>query len=264
MAKRANHMNSRTAVPSSSRDVLAPKTGHLIARNLRRLIIRGELQEGDALPPETELLEQFQVSRPTLREALRVLESEGFVEVRRGAHGGARVHVPTEQAAARQIGFLLQHRGTTLSDVYEARVVLEAPAAGLAAKRRTASDLARLGALLQREEEMEGDAEAALEAHHDFHTAIVEMAGSKTIEIMSAMIETIVHEAIPAFVHGPVDESARRRLTRKAHRTHEALVQLVADRDATGAEQLWRKHLAEGGDAMLHGLSETSVLELLT
>src|SRR4051794_4843957 len=165
--------NSRQPLPTSARNVLAPKTGELIARNLRRLIIRGELQKGDALPPESELLEQFQVSRPTLREALRVLESEGFVEVRRGVHGGARVCLPTEQAAARQIGFLLQHRGTMLSDVYDARVIVEAPAAGLAAKRRTQSDLASLQALVEREGEVANDLAASLEAHHEFHAAIV-------------------------------------------------------------------------------------------
>ena len=62
-----------------------PKMAELVAAHLRRQIVRGDLQEGDALPPETVLMEQFGVSRPTLREAFRVLESEALISVRRGA-----------------------------------------------------------------------------------------------------------------------------------------------------------------------------------
>ena len=65
--------------------VKVPKTAELVAAQLRRQIVRGDLREGDALPPEATLMEQFAVSRPTLREAFRVLESEALISVRRGA-----------------------------------------------------------------------------------------------------------------------------------------------------------------------------------
>ena len=81
--------------------VKVPKTAELVATQLRNQIIRGELREGDALPPESTLMEQFAVSRPTLREAFRVLESEALISVRRGARGGARVHAPNGDVAAR-------------------------------------------------------------------------------------------------------------------------------------------------------------------
>ncbi|EIV96383.1 transcriptional regulator, partial [Frankia sp. QA3] len=61
------------------RHVRVPKTAELVAAHLRRQIVRGELHEGDALPPEAVLMEQFGVSRPTLREAFRVLESEALI-----------------------------------------------------------------------------------------------------------------------------------------------------------------------------------------
>ena len=105
--------------------VRVPKTAELVAAHLRRQIVRNELHEGDALPPEAVLMAQFGVSRPTLREAFRVLEAEGLISVRRGAHGGARVHTPDVDVAARYAGLVLEHRGATLSDVYEAAGLLD-------------------------------------------------------------------------------------------------------------------------------------------
>src|SRR3954465_11097707 len=126
-----------------------PKMAEPIADQLRKQIVRGELKEGDALPSESELLDRFHVSRPTLREAFRVLESEALITGRRGAHGGARVQVPDIDVAARYAGFILEHRGTTLDDVFHARILIEPPVIGLLALRRTDEDVARLRAALE-------------------------------------------------------------------------------------------------------------------
>ena len=86
---------------------------------------------------------QFGVSRPTLREAFRVLEAEGLISVRRGAHGGARVHTPDVDVAARYAGLVLEHRGATLADVYEAAGLIEPPAPRLLPRStRTPTSLA--------------------------------------------------------------------------------------------------------------------------
>src|SRR4051794_8165047 len=68
-------------------NVRVPKTAELVARRIRRQIVTGELKEGDALPPESQLMADFTISRPTLREAFRILESEALITVRRGARG---------------------------------------------------------------------------------------------------------------------------------------------------------------------------------
>ena len=122
---------SEVAGVDGLRPMRLPKMAELIADRLRRQIVRGELREGDALPPESELLERFDVSRPTLREAFRVLESESLITVRRGAHGGARVQVPNIDVAARFAGFILEHRETTLDDVYQSRILIEPPIVGM-------------------------------------------------------------------------------------------------------------------------------------
>jgi len=100
-----------------------------IADELRGLIVSGELCEGDSLGHEPDLVERFGVSRPSLREALRILEAEGLVTVVRGVRGGVVVHQPDERMTARTAALVLQSRNVSLSDVFEARGLLEPVAA---------------------------------------------------------------------------------------------------------------------------------------
>src|SRR6201995_6135095 len=102
--------------------VRVPKAGELVATQLRRQIVRGDLREGDALPSEAVLMERFGVSRPTLREAFRILEAEDLISVKRGSRGGARVTQPSLSVAARYVGLLLQVQGTTIAEIGRAHV----------------------------------------------------------------------------------------------------------------------------------------------
>src|SRR3984957_18169605 len=94
--------------------VRAPKTGELIATHLRRQIVRGDLRPGETLPAESQLMEQFGGSRPTLPEPFRLLEAEALIRVRPGSRGGARVVSPDASVAARYVGLLLQMQGATI------------------------------------------------------------------------------------------------------------------------------------------------------
>jgi len=110
-----------------------------IADEIRGLIIDGELVEGELLGHEPELIERFGVSRPSLREALRILEAEGFITVVRGVRGGVVVHQPSERMTARTAAMVLQARNVSLADVFEARALVEPLAARTIAgsRRRT-------------------------------------------------------------------------------------------------------------------------------
>jgi DNA-binding FadR family transcriptional regulator len=117
--------------------VRSPKTAELVAQTLRKMIVDGQLTDGDFLPYEADLMTHFQVSRPTLREAVRVLESDRLVEVRRGSRTGARVRVPGPEIVARPAALLLALSGTTLGDVMTARIGIEPYAARLLAEEGT-------------------------------------------------------------------------------------------------------------------------------
>ena len=128
-----------------------PKMADRVATVLRRMFIRGELAEGTMLPPESELMERFGVSRPTLREAFRVLESESLIQVQRGVRGGARVTRPRRETLARYAGLILEYEAVTVKDVYDARVTLEVPMVEQLAKDRNPKVIAELEQIVERE-----------------------------------------------------------------------------------------------------------------
>ena len=175
--------------------VRVPKTAEVVADVLRRQIVRGELAEGDLLPAEPALMRRFGVSRPSLREAMRVLESEQLVAVRRGARGGVRVCRPSLAVAATHLGLLMQVEGVTLADVFGARVAIEPVAVRLLAgspKRQPA--VAELRELLAREGDVVGDPAAYAEATTLWHRRLVEASGNKTLALLWGALHQVLAE----------------------------------------------------------------------
>lgn len=252
-------MNAVTGIST----VRVPKAGEMVAAHLRRQIVRGELKEGDQLPPESVLMEQFGVSRPTLREAFRILEAEGAISVRRGVRGGARVQVPSVGIAARNVGLLLQYRGALLSDVYDVRAVLEPAAARMAATRRTSADLARLEEALERHRTSMDDPGGAFSADAEFHRLIVEMSGSETLQVLTAMLTDIIREGDKSYADTH-DWQHEQELAKIALRAHTRLVEFIRKRNGEQAEDLWRKHLAESAKVVLGDRAAATVVELLS
>jgi DNA-binding FadR family transcriptional regulator len=130
----------KRVAPIAKDGVRIPKTAEVVANQIRQRIIRGELKEGDALPQETELTLQFRISRPTLREALRILESDGLLDISRGTRRGALIRRPDIKIAARHANLVLQVDNVSLDDD-------RAYGAALAAFHRTLVDLAGLRSL---------------------------------------------------------------------------------------------------------------------
>lgn len=223
-----------------------PTAAQLVADAIRRRIITGELDDGESLPPEAALIEQYGVSRPTFREALRILQSETLISIRRGSRGGARVNAPTIEPIARQAGLLLQHQGTTLGDVYEARLILEPPAAARLAGTTKATKKA-LRAALEEEEAAAADPAAFGHASGAFHEAVVRLAGNSTM----ALFAGILHEIIDAHSESvyPADRDAPER-TERSGAAHRRLVELVEAGNAARAEAHWRRHMEEIGSRM--------------
>ncbi|MGA8251891.1 MAG: GntR family transcriptional regulator, partial [Mycobacterium sp.] len=126
--------------PDARRRLSAPRIAEIVADELRRQIIDGELSDGDLLPRQEVLVEQFNVSLVSLREALRILETEGLVSVRRGNRGGAVVHAPAKTSTAYMLGLLLQSESVAVADLGFALQELEPACAALAARRPDRAD----------------------------------------------------------------------------------------------------------------------------
>lgn len=237
--------------------VRAPKTAELIARRLRRRIVQGELETGSALPSEVELMEQFGVSRPTLREAFRILEAENLITVRRGARGGAQVTAPDAAVAARYVGVLLQMQGTTIEDVYEARMVSEPECAAMLARRRTKQDLADLRVCVDElEEAVVSGPQATLgpdawsHLTFRFHELLLERCRNQTLAVQGAVLHDIVttHHFAGVSEGFGLDESAEE--FKRAIRSYRKLIKLVDQRDAEGAKKHWRTHMENAAKAL--------------
>jgi DNA-binding FadR family transcriptional regulator len=240
------------------------RAASVIAGQLRRLIIRGELTEGEALPSESELLKQFGVSRPTLREAIRVLESESLVVVKRGTRGGIEVSVPRVETAAHYAGLVLEYRHATTADVFAAAAAIEAPCVAMLARTRTASDLKRLRASVESEREARDNPRLVLERQNEFHRMVIDMAGNQTLTVLSDVLRHIIEVATQRYISDPALGGANKSpAAASGTRTHSQVVELIAAKDASGAEALWRKHiLATSARLRAAGVAD-SVLDLL-
>jgi DNA-binding FadR family transcriptional regulator len=241
-----------------------PKMADIVAGDLRRQIVSGALKEGDPLPPEDQLMEHAGVARTTVREALRILESEGLLVVRRGAGGGARIKAPSVSNVARYIGLVLQAEGATLHDVFDARLMLEAPAAGMLARARDRDDIvASLRRALDDEEAALDEPVELSHAYGRFHNLIVQLSGSQTFEVLTSVSNRLIQVQADRYMRAEAAQPERRVASDLAHRAHIHFVELVVAGAAQDAEELWRKHLAAGERELRAGPDVDSVLDLL-
>jgi DNA-binding FadR family transcriptional regulator len=243
--------------------VKVPKTAELVATQLRNQIVRGELREGDALPPESALMEQFAVSRPTLREAFRVLESEALISVRRGARGGARVHAPNGDVAARYAGLVLQFRGTTLADVYEARKAIELPAIERLARERPEDAIRELDDNLTAARTHIDEPATVIRLQGEFHLVLVRHGGNQTLSMFADMLHHIIALHNQVYVGRWAGTPTERKGAKQGERTHERLVEFLRAGDAVGAADLWCRHIDAVGNFVSRGTEARTVLDLL-
>jgi len=237
-----------------------PKMADRVATQLRRMFIKGEIPEGTMLPPESELMERFGVSRPTLREAFRVLESESLIEVQRGVRGGARVTRPRRKTLARYAGLILEYEGVTLKDVYDARMALETPMVVQLAKVRNPSVIAELEDIVDRESQLEPGSDA-VDQLTDFHAAIARLSGNKTLQIVSDMLHHIIEKANRSLQ--PTKGARAEQAVRRSAKTHRMVLDLIKVGDAEKAGELWKRHLQKAEEFLLAGSELSTVVDLL-
>src|SRR6202171_5933212 len=128
----SNSARTRSTVLLKPVDV--PKASDVLARELRERILSGELVEGTSLPAERELVKQTQMSRATVREALRILEVQNLVRVKAGRTGGAFVQRPSTKSMASSVSLMIRGQRIKLADLMETREALEAFGAHPAAR----------------------------------------------------------------------------------------------------------------------------------
>lgn len=166
-----------------------------IADQLRAAIADGELRPGDRLPPETQLAQEFGVSRGTVREAMRLLAAGNLITSTRGAMGGTFVALPVAEKVAEQIGDLIalwfRAGDVSLAEVNHAREVLEYECVRLAALNRTEDDLAAMRLPVEESRDPELDIDEWLATDIEFHTAISKAAGNRILELAMTAVHLV-------------------------------------------------------------------------
>jgi DNA-binding FadR family transcriptional regulator len=253
---------SRTIAPPDQANFLrAPKLPELMASDVRRRIMAGELNEGDALPPEADLMQRYNISRPSLREALRILESEALIVVRRGGLGGATVKRPTLEVTARHFGLILQDRGAQVEDVYRARTILEPPAVGDLARVAAPHQVAALRERLDAAGKTIGSASAYAKAISEFREFMIGLTGNITISLLVRLVDEVMekHQVRTGELRGASWEE----LQRKNQRSLNKLIDMIEQHDADNAEEFYRKHLSEAGKYLFADGKGALVIDLL-
>lgn len=264
-ALRATKTTTATLRPVAV-DVRSPKTAELVADHIRHKILSGTLKEGDFLQPEQQLMEAFSVSRPTLREACRILENEDFISVVRGSRSGARVRLPRMAKIARYATFLLQGQRAELHEIYEARQIIEPALVAELAQRHSVRQIAGLrDSIRVAQETLEtGDRRAIAVDVGLIHKAIVEQYGNKPLGLFANMLQHIVetHQASVGARTTEADPTYRKRVM-AGLKSMTKLVDLVEKGDADGAAAHWRLHLKNANARWLSGYDNTTLLDLL-
>lgn len=209
-----------------------------VADQLREFVTRGQLAPGDRLPSEHELAAVFGVSRSTVREALRVLTSGGLLVTVRGTAGGTFVaRVEPRQVSdylEASLG-LMSGDGISVGEILEARELLEVPAAGLAAARRTPEQLRLLEAVLEREDR-DRTRGGTFREHRHFHEVVLAAADNRLLDLMTDPVFRVLQGR---FLRDDLTEDSWREIDKD----HRRVADRIAGGDVTGAENAMREHL---------------------
>lgn len=216
------------------------KTGETVAAGIRRRIACGELQIGERLPTEEELTEHFGIARTTLREALRILEFQGLIAIKRGRGGGATVTTPDLDRLAEPLAVVLQLRRTTAGDLDEARRLIEPQLASWLAKNHTDDDLEALQTVARaaRLAADDDDADRFGQAAAEMHLTIIERGGNNTLSVISQLLHAVMLDR-----YTTASQSSGQILLQRAAKSYQKLVDLIGEGQAEHASAHWEQQL---------------------
>lgn len=205
-----------------------------LAEDVRSAILHGDLAPGDRLV-EADLAEKYQVSRGTVREALRLLSSQALVETTRGRTGGsfvARVEPENISEYLRtSVGILLTHEGVDLSDLIEVRQLIEPFAASLAAARHEPGSAAEL-----RDYHVAATSPVRDDLNWEWHRTVLRLSGNPLLPALATPVYELLTSRFDRS-HG------RRGHWRRIEREHAEITGLIEAGDSKGAETAMREHL---------------------
>lgn len=231
--------------PVKLQPMQVPKASDVLANDLRERILRGDFPAGTALPPERELVTQTQMSRTTVREALRILEVQGLVVIKTGRFGGAYVQQPGGAGVATSVSLLIRGQQLRLRALLETREAIEPACASLAARYRTAEDLESLDRANDAMTPEDISLADFLQANIDWHLAVATASHNELLTGFMSALSTAIYTSTEntAFI----DDVVRKTTVR----AHKSITEAIRSGDHQAAVRRMSKHV--------HGYAEAIV-----
>jgi GntR family transcriptional repressor for pyruvate dehydrogenase complex len=205
-----------------------------IVRQVKTMISEGRLKSGDQLPPERELAEKFVVSRTSVREALRALESLGLVEIRPGE--GTFVREVSVEALIEPLALVMVSQREALAELFEARRLIEPALAALAARRATSEEVQEMERILEAQAKEVAAGRTGLEQDAEFHAAIGAAAHNRAIT-------RIAHAVMDLLRQSREDSLSTPGRPQRSHDDHQRVLAAIRARDEAAARQAMIEHL---------------------
>jgi len=206
-----------------------------IVRQVKTLIADGHLKSGDRLPPERDLAESFRVSRTSVREALRSLQSRGLIEIRAG--DGAFVRDVSVEALIEPLALVILPYREAVGELFEARRLLEPAIAAMAARRATRDELAEMERILAEQAREVARGRTGMAQDSALHAAIAAAAHNRAIvRIVNALVDLLAQSREES-LHTP-------GRPRRSHQDHRRILGAIRRRDEAGARRAMLDHLA--------------------
>jgi GntR family transcriptional regulator, transcriptional repressor for pyruvate dehydrogenase complex len=230
--------DDRKPVFESIKTVTIPEA---IFRQIREKILSGELKPGDKLPSERELTEIFQRSRPSIREALRMLELYGLIQTTPGS-GGAVVKSVSLTSVEQTLENVVLLKQMSITDLYEFRTVNEIAFVQWAVLRRTPEDLARMRGIVEQAERCR-DAVAINSNNIEFHQAIVDAGKNEMAKVVFQVISKLISNAMLTGMLALPAERLNEHIA-EIIKDHGALLKDIEDRNADEASTMMFRHIS--------------------
>ena len=242
------------------------KVTDFIATQIRQKIINGELMKGDKLPPQNQLLEEFGVSRPTLREAFRILEAEKLITTIRGARGGAFINAPDPDLIRTYTILVWRSQKTTVGDIFAVRKLIEPIIARQLALNTSEKIVNALQLCLDEEKKyFSHDSKQFAKAVADFHRMLIKQFGNHPLSQLMDTVNDVLQSHIPLMMlkaEKNLSYAKGQSMVKRSFSLTQKLIDLIAKGDAEGAQKNWEIYMDTSysnwmsihGDLTIHSL----------
>ena len=218
--------------------IVVPRTSDVLAKELRRQILGGTFPPGSSLPAESEIVAQTALSRGSVREALRILESEGLVVTRPGRYGGSIAQRPDDDSLRHSISIFVQGRGISLISLLQTREAVEPPLAALAAKNRTEEELQEMKLATESVEAAFVDTPKFLLANVEWHMAIAAASHNELLRGIIHSLSSMIHKV------SAIESFASDDVRKKVLHAHRRILEAITAKDEKAASRRMALHLA--------------------